>query len=129
MRTKQNKLSKIFLLLFIFIIIPISYITYWGIKNIPSQDELCKQGVELYKIKEFKGKVLKKYIDKNNHQNKTLIIKDNGNEKTVFMNADIGGVFEYISIGDSVSKNKGELFVLVNRKKIDTIINYKFRCY
>mgnify|MGYP005992288091 CR=1 FL=1 len=127
MRTKKNTLSKIFIILFI--LIPISYLTYWGAKNIPSQDELCKQGVELYKIKEFKGKVLKKYIDKNNHQNKTLIVEENSDEKTVILNADIGGIYEYISIGDSVSKNMGELFVLVNRNKTDTIINFKFRCY
>ncbi|MGV8946262.1 MAG: hypothetical protein ACOH1N_07525 [Lutibacter sp.] len=125
----MNKLSKSYVILFIFIIITISYLTYWGIKHIPSQDELCKQGVEFYKTKNFTGVVIKKYIDEENHSHKTIIVKENMNEKSIFLDADIGGIYEYISIGDSISKNKGELFVLINRKKNDTIIDFKFRCY
>ena len=120
--------SKVILIFFI-VLTPILYIVFWGIKNIPSQSDLCKQGVELYKAKNFKGIVNKKYIDQENHSKKTIIVKENENEKTVILNADIGGVYEYITIGDTLTKNKGELFVSVKRNGLDTIVNFKFRCY
>jgi hypothetical protein len=111
------------------VLVPIVIVVLWGIKHIPSQSELCKQGVELYSNKNFRGKVLRKFIDKENHNNKTVIIKENESEKIIFLDADIGGVYEYISIGDNLMKNKGELFVSINRNNLDTIFNLKFRCY
>lgn len=117
------------MLFIILVLVPIAVVILWGIKYIPSQSELCKQGVELYRTKNFKGKVLRKFVDKKNHNNKTIIIKENESEKIIFLDADIGGVYEYISIGDNLKKNKGELFVYINRNNLDTIFNLKFRCY
>jgi len=37
-------------------------------------------------------------------------------------------MFDFITIGDSLVKNKGELFLLINKNGNDTIIDFKFRC-
>jgi len=105
------------------------YVVYWGKENIPTQVDLCQQGVELYRNYEVQGSVIGKFVNNKNHNDKTVIIKDNNNQESIFiLDADIGGVYDYIIVGDSLVKNSGELFLLVNRNNRDTIINFKFRC-
>lgn len=117
------------ILIIIVVLFPLFYVIFWGIINIPSQSDLCKQGIELYKGHFFKGIVKEKYIDKENHMNKTVIIKNKTFEKTIYLDADIGGVYDYIVVGDSIEKKEGELFVRISRQNKDTIINFKFNCY
>ena len=124
-----NTKSKKTLLIFVATIASLSYVIYWAKVNIPTQAELCKQGVKFYRSKDFQGRVIKKFINEDQRFNKTIIIRRKYDKKTVLLNADIGGVYDYLTVGDSVVKNYGELFVLVNRNGNDTIINFKFRCY
>ena len=106
------------------------YLYSWVEENKPNQNELCKQGVLLYKNYNLQGVVLNKFINKENHNDKTVIVKEKyGLENILILDADIGGVFNYIEVGDSLVKKDGDLFLLINRNGRDTIIDFKFRCY
>jgi hypothetical protein len=37
-----------------------------------------------------------------------------------------GGFYDYLEIGDTIYKKRGELFLKLKRKKNDTIIHLKF---
>jgi len=123
---KKNWVIIIFVISSVFIV---TFFTLWGVENIPSQEELCKAGVDFYKQEAYTGIVIDKFIDKEQHNYKKVIIEEDFNDKVVYLDADVGGVYNYIMIGDSLMKNKGELFLLVNRKGKDTLIDFKFRCY
>jgi hypothetical protein len=124
-----KKYWKIILFLII-TVVSVIYLYDWAKDNIPTQADLCKQGVKLYKNYSVQGRVIKKFINKENHNDKTIIIKEKYNQENILiLDADIGGIYDYIVVGDSVVKNNGELFVLVNRNGNDTIIDFKFRCY
>lgn len=107
----------------------IPIIVEWAMNNIPSQSDLCKQGVDSYRNLVYSGKVIEKFIDVESHLDKTVIVWEDNMKRKILLDEDIGGVYDYISVGDSLIKNKGDLFVLINRDGNDTIIEFKFRCY
>ena len=76
-----------------------------------------------YKRKEFKGLVIKKFIDKYQHNRRTIIIRENNDKDTLIMDFVMCNVFEFIEEGDSLSKNKGSLDLNLKRKDLDTIIH------
>jgi len=52
------------IIVLIIIIFSIAYIFQLAKEYIPSQTNLCKQGIELYKNYQVKGRVVKKFINK-----------------------------------------------------------------
>ncbi|MFT4681382.1 MAG: hypothetical protein ACI9YU_001227 [Flavobacteriales bacterium] len=97
--------------------------------NFQSQAELCKQGVTSYTNQHYQGKVTDTFIDSHNHLYKTVVVRSENRDSSFYFNADTAGIFRYLLIGDSVKKNSGELFVSIHRSGLDTITDYKFRCY
>lgn len=121
--------EKWWIILIILFLIPIPVIVDWALKNIPSQSDLYKQAVSYYKNEEFDGKVIEKYIDKKSHNYQTIIIWENYAKRRVIFNDAVRGAFDYITVGDSIVKNKDELFVLIIRNSKDTIFEYDFGGY
>lgn len=80
---------------------------------------------EKYRIDNLHGIVIRKYRDSENHNYKTIEIKEESH-KILKRNltGDLSGLYEYISAGDSVYKPAGTLKTLVirvNEKKYFTI--------
>lgn len=90
--------------------------------------------INSYEIREYDGKVVKKFIDKKEHNDKTLILlqKENGilSRKKQIFRFDISGFYEYVAVGDSLVKKEGDLFATVYREgEKDTVIYFKFKNY
>lgn len=88
------------------------------------EDAFCDL-TEEYKIDNLQGTVVRKYRDSRNHNYKTVEIQEE-NHKILKRNltSDLSGLYEYISVGDSVYKPSGTLKILVirgNEKKYFTI--------
>lgn len=66
--------------------------------------------------------VKQKYVDKGNHDFRTLLLSDrNKLFKTIIVD-DTSGYFEYVKPGDSIFKSKNSGYIWVNRAK-------KFKIY
>ncbi|MEX0996973.1 MAG: hypothetical protein WDZ45_07985 [Flavobacteriaceae bacterium] len=76
-----------------------------------------------YYIKdEYSGIVINKFIDKEQHDYRTVVIKQEDNEHTVIFSFVMGGLYEFIEKGDTLSKKSGTLDLQLKRKDLDTLI-------
>lgn len=92
-----------------------------------SKDD-CLDIKEKYLNIEYKGIVVRKFEDKENHAIPTLIIREKNQEKIFSTFRDFGGLYAYAQIADSIIKEKGTLEVRIVRDKNDTTINMDFNC-
>lgn len=79
-----------------------------------------------YKKHEYSGVIVNKFIDKEQHLYQKIIINQDNQEDVIVMNFEAGGLYDFLCIGDSISKTSGSLKVRVVRNDMDTIIKMKF---
>lgn len=77
---------------------------------------------EYYRNDIYSGVVIKKFINREQHNHRTLIIKQKDIEHVVLFNFVMEGLYEFIEVGDSLSKKSGSLDLRLKRKDLDTII-------
>lgn len=79
-----------------------------------------------YKVEQFNGIVINKFIDIENHSFHKIILNENGKERTILFDNEMeGGLFDYTKKGDTLIKDSGTLKVNLKRKNLDTIILIK----
>ena len=91
-----------------------------------SQRDFYDQVVNSVLQEEYIGSVIDKYIDKNEHNFKKLVIDQNGQHKTILLNFESIQLFDFIKVGDTLVKKKNLLQLEIKRKNLDTIIPLKF---
>jgi len=64
---------------------------------------------------EINGILLKKFIDKKNHNTRTCVFKNNDDTTTFYLHFDKSGLFDYLVAGDSIRKAVGDSCVQVIR--------------
>ncbi len=74
----------------------------------------------------FSGIVTNKLIDKKDHSEKKITIDKNGKKKIIMLTLQQNDLFNYISIGDTISKKKNSLLLILRNKTTDTILKFKF---
>lgn len=74
----------------------------------------------------FSGKVSKKYIDWDNHGYKKIVLVNQNETREVRLDYEWMGLFKFIEVGDSVSKEKNNLDMRLRRKELDTMIRLNF---
>ncbi len=77
---------------------------------------------EYYRNDIYTGVVIKKFINREQHNHRTLIIKQKDKEHVVLFNFVMGGLYEFIEVGDTLSKKSGTLDLRLKRKDLDTLI-------
>lgn len=97
---KNPKFAYIFLL--IFFVIMIIFIMY---ENFFQPSYWCKLSKE-FKESSYRGVVVKKFIDKENHSAKMILIKHNDKIIDMNLDSDTTSYFEYVNVGDSIIKAK-----------------------
>jgi len=70
-----------------------------------------------FKNADYIAIVKKKYEDRENHSYKTLILEINHKDYTMILPVDSSGYYEFVQIGDTVSKLKGSDLIRVNKSK------------
>lgn len=92
-------------------------ITYGVLKSNSNQDI-----VDYYKDLEFNGIVVSKFVDSDNGNSRTITVLDSsGSKESIVDNFDRSGLYNHISYGDSIVKNRGDLKIIVSRKGSDSI--------
>ena len=92
----------------------------------PSEEEQEREIVEYYLFQEFDGVVEKVFVDEDNHQYKTVLIREKTETKKMLLDFDASPLFSILKRGDSLQKNLNQLDVKIKRKGKDTIINFEF---
>lgn len=74
--------------------------------------------------------VINKYIDSNEHSYPTLVLqyKDGYQFKNTDLDFDKSNLFNFLSVGDSIKKEKGSAIVRVINRKVDTTFKVDFGC-
>ncbi|HET7118311.1 MAG TPA: hypothetical protein VFI29_17570 [Hanamia sp.] len=74
--------------------------------------------------------VINKYIDSNEHSYRTLILQNKGGYhfKYTDLDFDKSNLFNFLSVGDSIKKEKGSAIVSVINRKVDTTFKVDYGC-
>ena len=91
----------------------------------PSNNEICLQQYEKERKKTYAGFVTDKFIDKEEHNYKTLILNK---QQTIWMNWDVSGLYEFIEVNDSLSKDSGSYELKVYRDSLEYSFNNNYGC-
>jgi len=84
-------------------------------RNLPSSKEINQTALESIKLTKFEGLVIDKFMDKKNHNHATLRLRNSFGEQSVILTRDKSDIFEFVQVGDSVSKEYGDLNVRIKR--------------
>jgi len=104
---KMIKSEKYFPILAI--IVGVVFFTYMTRK----ENEKLPEYYQKEEATEYMGVVIRKYVDKSNHNWKTLIVENNCTEIKTIWNADKSGFFEFVNEGDSIVKISGSYMIQV----------------
>ena len=108
------------------IIIGIVVIYIFFYVNTPTYEDEVKGTIDAYRAQQYSGVIINKYIDKEQHLFKKIIIKEGNNERTLLFDAEIGGIYDFFSIGDSIVKKENSLKVKIVRRNKDSIFQMRF---
>ena len=102
-------------------------IVMWLLSESSKFEVTSNDAKRIFKDVVYDGVLTNKFVDKKQHNYKKIILKDfNGSESTHVLDLESGGFYDYLEIGDTIYKKRGELFLKLKRKKNDTIIHLKF---
>lgn len=79
-----------------------------------------------YFNKDFDGVVTKKFIDWDNHGFRKIVLVNQTETREVRLDYEWQGLFEFIQVGDSISKEQHNLDMRLRRKGADTMIRLNF---
>ncbi len=91
----------------------------------PSSEELCLQQYKNEKNVFYNGVVTNKYLDSLEHNYKTIILN---NHKTLWMNWDESGLYEFVQPFDSIVKNSGSYEVKLFRDSMRFTFTIDYGC-
>ena len=83
----------------------------------PNYDEVKNQAYKSLKFDLYDGIIVGKYFDKENHNYPTIKINTTKGIQVVRLPLDKSGLFEFVEIKDSISKDYGSYNVEVYRNK------------
>ena len=100
-----------------FIILNILFCIGFFIYHYESTDSFFRKKFNKDIAKNLKGIVIKKFIDKEEHLLETCIIKSENEYERFIFDLDKSGVFDYVQVGDSIYKPKGDSTIVIIRDK------------
>lgn len=104
----MKKRIKLYYRIFV-VLFGIVFFTYM----IRKENEKLPEYYQKEKATEYIGVILSKYVDENNHNRETIIIKNNYDEIKTIWNADKSGFFEFVTENDSIVKKSGSYIIEV----------------
>jgi len=82
--------------------------------------------VQHYRIEEYSGLVIDKYVDEDEHNYQKVILQHEYGERTIVFNHETGSIFSFIEVNDSLIKEIDTLAIRIIRENLDTLITMKF---
>lgn len=106
-------------------IIGLIILVIWFSQVIPSPEETTKRIIYSYLNENYSGLVVNKFIDREEHNFKKVVLQENNLERVILFDGELGNIFEFIRKGDSIVKTRGNLRVHLIREDLDTVLNIK----
>ena len=97
-------------------IILLAAVIYMINRNLPTSMEINQTAFESIKLTKFEGMVIDKFTDKRNHNHATLRLKNSFGEQNIILTRDKSELYDFIQVGDTVSKEYGDLIVCIKRR-------------
>ena len=88
----------------------------------------CDSLIQNEKSDEYSGVVTEKYIDQDQHMYEKVVLKKDQGSEVILTDWETSGFFDFLKVGDSISKNPNSLQVKIWRNNRDTIYNLEFYC-
>ena len=88
-----------------------------------SHEKFC----ETFKESKFSGKVIKKYINKDQHLYETLVYLNSAEIDSMTFNTDHSDFYSFVEVGDSIIKIERSNEIRIDNKDTSFFIN--FNCY
>jgi len=95
-------------------------------KDVGLNDDLFIKIANAYFNDSFSGVVTKKFIDWDNHGFKKIVLENQKETREVRLDYEWQGLFKFIQVGDSISKEQHNLDMRLRRKETDTMIRLNF---
>lgn len=86
--------------------------------TIPSQGEIIKKAKSKLKFDTYYGIIKDKFFAHGRRHVPTIIVKTPSGDQRVLLQYDNSGLFEYLNVNDSISKNYNDNTVFVYRDSI-----------
>jgi hypothetical protein len=118
MKRKEQLFSIIFILM--------TLILFFVFK--PSEYKICMKAYSQMKKMQYKGIVLNSFIDSENHLLPTIIIDSGKDTITITDFRDSSGLFNYLTKGDSIFKDKNSSLVIVKRNNLINSFSITYNC-
>ena len=119
----MRSLAKVYIVL---AVVGLIVIYFWFKSLSSSDDEEYNSAINAYKADQYDGVVVNKYIDKNQHNYKKVILDELGSEKVLLFNIETSGVYDFFEVGDTLIKENGSFYIRVIRNDLDTLLKMKF---
>lgn len=113
-------MKRVYIIIIVCFVLISSVIMYLFLSRL---NELTGINEEEFFLKaEFNGAITQKYKDRNQHNYETVIIENDTLQQTILFDFVMGGLYEFLEVGDSLSKKSGTLDLRLKRKVLDTLI-------
>lgn len=118
---------KYIILVFLANIVLLAFIIFMVNRNLPTPDEINKMAFDSIKLTKFEGLVVDKFMDKKNHNHATLKLRNSLGEQNIILTRDKSKIFNFVQVGDSISKEYGDINVFIRRdgKLYEIKLDYK----
>ncbi|HPR86325.1 MAG TPA: hypothetical protein PLG33_09740 [Prolixibacteraceae bacterium] len=88
------------------------------------EDYSHKKFLEKYKKAKFEGQIIKKYIDRKQHNYQMLVIQKKEGRDSTYYDTDSSGFWDFVEIGDSVIKIENSNEIKVVNKDTSFFISF-----
>lgn len=114
-------MKKLVLIISLVVIISIGFIIIYSFVSKISETKDTNSS-KYYENKVIFGEVKNKFINKKQHNQQIVILENRKIKDTIIFNFVTGNVYEFINIGDTLSKKRNSLDLHLKRNELDTII-------
>lgn len=113
-------MKRVYIIIIVCFVLISSVIIYLFVSKV---NELSGINEEEFFLKaEFNGAITQKYKDRKQHNYETLIIENDTLQQTILFDFVMGGLYEFLEVGDTLLKKPGTLDLRLKRKDLDTLI-------
>jgi hypothetical protein len=109
--------------------LPILFIVFVALTTKEDSAAVCNSYKD-FKNDTYEYVVINKYIDSNEHSDRTLVLQNSGGYQFKYTDLDFdkSNLFNFLSVGDSIKKQKGSAIARVINRKVDTTFKVDFGC-
>ena len=88
----------------------------------------CHSLIQIEKLTNYSGVITEKYVDQDQHMYEKVNLDKKPGTDIILLDGETSGFFDYLKVGDTISKESNSLQVKVWRNYKETIYNLDFYC-